>query len=212
MSLQESLLGLELRPLPADEVEPLAAYFADHHYAVVRQAIPLDALALFRRYITLEVASGSYVYGDARATRWQRYRDPVGESLLVKTTEQLGQVVGCDLIPTYSFTVLYPPGADLPSHTDRPACEFSVSLTIANRHGAVDADPWPLYLADPDGGAPVALVLGPGDFVVYRGGDLAHFREPQPEGRHNYSLLLHYVNADGPFREYAWDAKPVPAG
>ena len=51
--------------------------------------------------------------------------------------------------------------------------------------------PGRLYLGTP--GSAVAVSLGLGDGLVYRGGELTHFREALPEGHTSTSLFLYYV-------------------
>ena len=50
---------------------------------------------------------------------------------------------GLDLEPTYSYLRVYKNGDVLHKHTDRKACEYSVSLTLKRES---DDEIWPLYL------------------------------------------------------------------
>ncbi len=61
-------------------------------------------------------------------------------------------------MPTYAFTRFYTYNAELVKHTDRPACEISVSVMWDS-----DGTKWPLYVD----GNPVDMK--PGDAVIYLG-------------------------------------------
>jgi hypothetical protein len=63
----------------------------------------------------------------------------------------------------------------------------------------VDATPepvretaWPLRLRLPD--RDVAAYQAIGDALLYRGREIAHFRDPLPEGRTSIQLFFHYVD------------------
>jgi hypothetical protein len=202
------LAAVGVRWLTGAELESAAADFSDRRFVVVRGALDHTVTEAYRRYIVMQIAKGAFRFDDPASHRWNRYREPVAETLLMQAAEPLGAIVDRTLIPTYSYTVVYPPGAELAPHTDRAACEFSVSLALGNRRSGDEVEPWPLYVTPP-GASTAMIMLAPGDLVLYRGCEVAHWREPQAAECHHYSVLLHFVDASGPSRDYAWDRSPA---
>ena len=122
------------------------------------------------------------------------YADPLMESLLINKNSQMEKLTGLSLKPTYSFWKMYTKFADLESHTDRPSCEISVTITLGS-----DGTSWPIFMD----GKP--LDLHPGDAVIYLGCDLPHWRE-EFKGDWQAQTFLHYVDAKGPFADH-WKDK-----
>ncbi len=117
-------------------------------------------------------------------------------------------------MPTYCYFRIYQAGDICRVHGDRPACEHSLSLTIA----LADQKPWALSVAadriaapkasaDADfGGAPFGSVaMGEGDAVMYQGVHHRHGRlDPNPNAWSAH-LFLHWVDPAGPYRDEAFD-------
>lgn len=97
------------------------------------------------------------------------------------------------LNPTYAYSRFYISGADLKKHTDRPACEISVTLTLKKKYHNKDYQ-WPLCM----GGVP--LIIEEGDGVIYKGREIEHWRPvfTEPDGSWHHQVFLHYVNTEGP--------------
>jgi hypothetical protein len=129
-------------------------------------------------------------------------------------TPAVAAIAGCDLIPTYAYFRVYQHGDICRVHSDREACEHSLSLMIE----LSDSAPWALCVGkDPveQRPAPVVLDFGAeeftsmpmncGDAVMYRGVDHRHGRvEPNPNGWSAH-LFMHWVDAAGPYAEHAFD-------
>jgi hypothetical protein len=77
----------------------------------------------------------------------------------------------------------------------------SVSLSLAT----LPAEPWPLWLAS--AGVARRVDLRAGDAVLYKGTELPHWREAFT-GEQVVQVFLHYVDRDGPHREWAFDRRP----
>lgn len=136
-------------------------------------------------------------------------------------TPRIEQIAGVRLLPTYSYFRTYQHGDVCRIHADRPACEHSLSLTLAYADGIV----WPLEVADTpvapaqrqtergddDFGAEphTALPMQPGDGVIYRGYDYRHGRTSGNPNRWSAHLFMHWVDRDGPYRGQAFDGKPL---
>lgn len=128
------------------------------------------------------------------------YADPVMEELLSRLTQSVGNVTGMAVSPTYSYFRVYKQGDTLKRHTDRPACEISVSLCL----GLESSSPWPLWVKGKSG--PYGVELNAGDAVLYRGIEVEHWRT-QFAGSQAVQVFLHYVDSDGPCAEWKFDKR-----
>lgn len=139
-------------------------------------------------------------------------------SFLWGLTPRIALATGRELLPTYAYFRLYQQGDICRIHTDRPACEHSLSLTIAY----ADDKPWPLSVAkeaDPEpkpvvsddfgGSSYGSVAMRPGDGVLYQGVHHRHGRlEPNPN-LWSAHLFLHWVEAAGKYREQAFDRPTI---
>lgn len=123
------------------------------------------------------------------------YKDPLFEFLLNDKKHIVESNTNLKLNSTYSFWRCYTYGSELTKHTDRPSCEISVTVNISS-----DGTDWPIFL----GGNSISLK--PGDGVIYKGCDVEHWREVF-NGDYQIQTFLHYVNANGPFKEFKGDRK-----
>lgn len=107
-------------------------------------------------------------------------------------------ILGEPLLPTYSYARLYSNGDILAKHTDRPACEISITLQLGKSHEYS----WPIYM----GG--FEYVLEEGDAVLYSGCDVEHWRDEckGPEGYFSGQVFMHFVRANGPYKDHAGDS------
>jgi hypothetical protein len=108
------------------------------------------------------------------------------------------EIVGEELLPTYAYARLYSNGDVLEKHTDRPACEVSVTIQLGRSHHYA----WPIYM----GG--MRFDMAEGDGVVYKGCDIEHWRDKcdGPEGYYSGQVFLHYVRKNGKHTAEAGDA------
>lgn len=120
------------------------------------------------------------------------YHVPFCNVLLGMFCERISQLCGKKLIPTYTYARIYVNGSSLPLHRDRPACEYSATLNLAQ------SDPWWISM---DG---TKYFQNPGDIVIYKGCEVEHGR-PTFEGQEYIQVFLHYVDANGPHTEYRFD-------
>ena len=116
--------------------------------------------------------------------------------------------VGKKLFPTYAYARLYKKGEILKPHTDREACEYSVTITLG-----FDDYLWPIFIAeqgeDTDSGVKgheddivrvknvQKLNLDVGEALLYKGNEYPHWRE-EFKGEWQAQIFLHYVDQEGP--------------
>ncbi len=134
-------------------------------------------------------------------------------------TPAVSALVGHDLRPTYCYFRMYRAGDICRIHSDRYACEHSLSLLLA----ASDNKPWPLEVgsqhietprqrADADFGdeAYGSVAMSPGDAVLYQGVHRLHGRTMPNPNRWSAHLFLHWVDPAGPYAEHGFEGMQIP--
>lgn len=130
---------------------------------------------------------------------WPVYGSPVTDALLIYMKPLIEEVTEKKLLPTYSYGRIHWQGSSMPKHTDRPSCEYSITLCISS-DGA--DKPWPIYM---DGNE---VILNPGDLCIYKGIDVPHWRD-EFQGTEHIQVFLHYVDQEGPYTEWVYDKRQV---
>lgn len=127
------------------------------------------------------------------------YGDPVFDDLLEKFAKPIGDHVGKELLPTYTYCRIYRKGEVLKRHKDRPACEISATMTLG-----FDAEiPWPIFF---DEEKETSLSLEIGEMAVYKGCEILHWR-PKFKGEWQVQVFFHYVDANGKYKDHALDGR-----
>ncbi|MBL9069366.1 MAG: hypothetical protein JNM03_05175 [Sphingopyxis sp.] len=134
-------------------------------------------------------------------------------------TSAVKNLVGRELRPTYCYFRMYRAGDICRIHSDRYACEHSLSLLLA----ASDGKAWPLEVgsqhietprerADEDFGneAYGSVPMLPGDAVLYQGVHRAHGRLMPNPNRWSAHLFLHWVDIDGRYADQAFEGMKIP--
>ena len=146
-----------------------------------------------------------------------KYNDPFYKELHFIVRKKIEKILGMDLFPTYYYDRFYYAGQQLYRHSDRPSCEVSVTIQISSN----GKEPWPIWFQRPDGSEHYVL-MEDGDGAVYKGCEREHWRDPlvsrynkvgklwrtfhkKEDDTYHHQIFLHYVNAQGPFIQYAFD-------
>lgn len=158
------------------------------------------------------------VNGEQVSGSTERYNYPKYKQLHYQLGLKITDIIGKKVIPTYFFDRFYFVGQELTAHTDRPACEISVSIHISTNLN----EPWFFQIETPYD-ENHKIPCDPGDGIIYRGCDAKHWRDPLPS-RYNkvqriirkllgkkddtyyHQIFFHYVLADGHRVQYAFDA------
>jgi len=152
-----------------------------------------------------------------------RYTYPPYKELHSKIRLKIEEQIGRKLYNTYYYDRFYFPGQELKKHTDRDACEISVTFHISTNLKT----PWPIWIKTPDifkednitQGKEVSIILNPGDAMIYKGCERPHWRDSMPteyartwygrkkekEGLYYHQVFFHYVLADGQRAHCAMD-------
>jgi hypothetical protein len=166
-------------------------------YKVVRGLI--NPSKLFNHIQSLEKHKQGRIDSQVSGSR-VFYKDSKFEELLVELKPVLENHVGLSLHETYSFARIYKIGDILKSHRDRNACEISVTISLGNK-----GKPWPIWFNDKNERAQ-SVILEPGDGLIYKGIELAHWRELNECGDCS-QVFLHYVDQNGPYALHRKDRK-----
>lgn len=107
--------------------------------------------------------------------------------LLCEKTPEVSNLIGETVLPTYCYSRIYKSGDVLKRHTDRDACEISLTIHL-------DGDKeWEIYVETPDG-KEIAINLKCGDALLYLGCKAPHWRNAF-DGEYYSQVFLHYVRS-----------------
>jgi hypothetical protein len=147
--------------------------------------------------LALNIKKYERPFGDKLVPKsFSAYALPATEDLLLSLTKTVSAIVGKELYPTYSYCRIYYTGATMPPHTDRNACEISMSLCVSG-------ETWPLCFENHD-----PVLLQQGDAILYPGIEVTHWRE-EYTGTGCTQVFLHWVDANGPFADWRYDRRPA---
>jgi hypothetical protein len=147
--------------------------------------------------------SGNMVYDEQCPGSLAIYGDPIHSEMQEKYRYKLGETLGLELYPTYTYSRFYAPKEVLKPHKDRPACEISLTATLD--YNTFDNKPWAIWVQEDS--VRKSVLLEPGDALVYKGCELTHYRN-EFIGVHQSQVFIHYVNAKGPYRNQKYDGRP----
>jgi len=133
---------------------------------------------------------------------FSRYNYPLYKELHYAVKNVIENLIGEKLYPTYYYDRFYKKGNILKRHTDREACEISLTLNLDHN---LNYD-WPLWFETKEG-EQKEVITNPGDAILYKGMTVPHWREPMKGDSKSYyhQIFLHYVRRDGPYLHYAFD-------
>ncbi|HEY4839565.1 MAG TPA: hypothetical protein VIH72_13205 [Candidatus Acidoferrales bacterium] len=175
--------------------------FSENGYLILKNLVTDPALAFLYEYASKAAEFGKGRLDDEQAPNtpsW--YGDAIMESLLEALLPRLEIETGIKLYPTYAYFRVYKHGDILKRHTDRPACEVSVTLSI----GYTGNESWPIWIEQ--SGVARSFALEPGDALIYKGVQLPHWRDSF-SGERAAQVFMHYVDRNGPFREWRLDKR-----
>jgi hypothetical protein len=179
--------------------------FKNQRYCVVKSAISCELRDFITQYALFDEMQDYYPEGSLEQVpgSHSKYADPAMESLLPILQKTVEENTGLSLDPTYSYYRVYREGDELEVHTDRPSCEISATLCFNYEYGSSDYC-WPIYMQGD------AVLLNPGDLIIYRGCDLKHWRPcliTKNESSWHVQGFFHYVDKLGPFSDYRFDQR-----
>jgi hypothetical protein len=167
--------------------------FREHGYAIVEGLFSRSfCLALSTYFRELRV-QGFLKAGDGQVPlRHVLHGETVTSFLHRQLPPFVASLVGCPVKPSYCYIAEYMPGAVLKRHVDRPQCEFTISLLVDFLPRPEGKCSWPLWLS-PTGEDRLGVRLAIGDAVIYKGREIAHWRNALAPGKRSISIFFHFV-------------------
>jgi prolyl 4-hydroxylase len=173
--------------------------FDEFNPVYVGNVVSDELLDLLKCYYRKTIGDKVFPLGDKQSNRFKAHNEPMARFLQYEILPLIEKITSKKLKPTYTYLSSYVKDSELPAHTDRADCEYTVSFLVNK-----DAD-WPIYLhkvkqpvkykgrhgSNPDKDECLSLDSAIGGLIIFNGTDHLHFRE-------NYSgdfydiLLLHY--------------------
>lgn len=116
------------------------------------------------------------------------YSNLVANYIMFKKLKIVEKHFGEKLLPTYTYTRHYTKGMELKKHTDREACEISLTLNIWQ-----DIK-WPIFFEK--NRKKIKVFINPGEATLYEGCIYPHWREKY-KGESCLQVFIHYVRENG---------------
>jgi len=183
-------------------------FFIKNRYVVLRDIVPPFVLRSVA-YCYQKLREEKKLFEDNK--RHSSYNDRAGRTLHYQMVDLVRRVILHNLHPSYSFFGSYVGGSKLLPHSDKPQCEFTVSLTL-DQYPDEEVYPWALSIGRkpkfdrddtfegngsetmPPENEIVDTYLYPGDCLLFMGRHLIHFRRTTlPENQYMDHIFLHNV-------------------
>ena len=136
------------------------------------------------------------------------YGDVIMDTVLICVQKKIEEITELKLTPNYSYWRLYEEGDVLKYHKDRHSCEISATICLGFDTSNINNEKWPMFIESNDENSILSTIenidtkktmtikgtpfyQNPGDIIIYRGNDFAHWREPF-KGKNQAQLFLHY--------------------
>lgn len=180
-----------------------ARIFRETRYLPVKGILPPTILDFLRIYYEIILANNRFSRDDQCPASLSLGGDAALDAILEWLRPEVSRLVGCELTPTYSYSRVYARGEVLARHTDRPACEISLTASVSIPEGL---GPSTIFLRPPKM-EEVRVEMEEGDGCLYAGSEVEHWREAfESEGY--IQLFLHYIATQGNnFPEHAYDGR-----
>uniref|UniRef100_A0AB39J9C3 Ferrochelatase n=1 Tax=Florenciella sp. virus SA2 TaxID=3240092 RepID=A0AB39J9C3_9VIRU len=170
---------------------------------IVDNVLEPSLLNLLQEYYKETISKNVWPLGDNQSNRYKSHNEPMSRFLHYECLPLIEKIVGKSLRPSYTYLSAYVKGADLPPHTDRPDCEYTVSFIIdkpedLNWNIYVHKEKQPIkhkgrYHFTPPLEECIPVDCNSGGLMLFQGTDHIHFRE-KLEGDYYNILLLHYCS------------------
>ena len=169
-----------------------AKRFRERRYLLVKGILPQTILEYLKVYYAVLLANNRFSNDSECPSSLSLGGDAALDAVLEWIRPEVSRLVGFDLAPTYSYTRQYARGEVLTRHTDRDACEISVTASIQIPKGA---GPSVVHLKPPNF-QETKVEMFEGDGCVYAGTEVEHWRDRFRVGGY-IQLFLHFIAKHG---------------
>jgi hypothetical protein len=159
---------------------------------LVKGILPQTILEYLKVYYAVLLANNRFSNDSECPSSLSLGGDAALDAVLEWIRPEVSRLVGFDLAPTYSYTRQYAKGEALTRHTDRDACEISVTASIQIPKGA---GPSVVHLKPPNF-QETKVEMFEGDGCVYAGTEVEHWRDRFRVGGY-IQLFLHFIAKHG---------------
>ena len=170
---------------------------------IASEVVHTEMLALLMEYYRKTIENKVFQLGDRQSNRFKAHNEPFSRFLHYEILPLIEAITSKKLKPTYTYLSSYVNDSELPAHTDREDCEYTVSFLVNK-----DKD-WPILLHKvkqpvkykgrssftPKTNECLSLDCESGGLIIFSGTDHIHFRE-KFTGEFYDILLLHYRSDD----------------
>ena len=168
------------------------------NYKLIKNFFSKEELNILQKYCYFKLDWSKDFTMDLQTFSPAFYKDPLMTSILDLKLPLVEKQSNLKLFPTFSYWRYYVFGGTLPTHTDRPSCEISITACIKKY------DKWPLTIEDS------TFEIEEGDGLLYAGCDQPHGRPGIYKGEGLAQAFFHYVNQNGPYANHAYDSVNLP--
>lgn len=176
----------------------------EYNPCVVENVFEATAQAKIQEYFHWAIDNKKYTLGDSQSNRFKAHNDFMTRILHYEALPLIEHLTKKELVPTYTYLSCYIRDCELPAHTDRSDCEYTVSYIIDKPDGInwninVDMNKEPIkskgryrqYVNADHIDNCKKVDCGPGGLMMFNGIDHIHHRE-KLDGDFYYIILLHY--------------------
>jgi prolyl 4-hydroxylase len=178
-------------------------YFDEFTPIKINNVLNEGVLDILKSYYKETISSSVFDLGDGQSNRYKAGDEAISRFLHYELLPLFEVILKKKLKPTYTYLSAYIKDADLPPHTDRPECEYTVSFIVDKPDNAV----WPIYIHKtkqekkyvggykftPPKEDCIEFDCDAGGLMMFCGTDHIHYREKLPVDYYNV-LLLHYCS------------------
>lgn len=185
--------------------------FERDQYLHIKNVISPEMCKILTQYTLLERNTNLTLEGEHDQVPGSHavYKDNCMESLLFHLKPMMEHYTKKRLFPTYSYYRIYKSGDILKTHLDRPACQYSTTITLGYNYinKPNDGYKWCFYSINDNQKKYFDVDIG--DAIIYNGLELKHGRDRFDVGKNSWQVVvfLHYVDADGPYKDLKYDLK-----
>lgn len=180
-----------------------ARTFRERRYLLVKEILPRAVVEYLKVYYAILLANNRFSIDAQCPSSLSLGGDPGLDAVLEWIRPEISRLVGFELAPTYSYTRRYAKGEELARHTDRAACEISVTVSIEL---PPRAGPSVVHFQAP-GAEETKVEMSEGDGCIYAGAEVEHWRERFRAGGY-VQLFLHFISKGGPnYPELLYDGR-----
>jgi len=178
--------------------------FDENIPVIVENAIKPSILKILQKYYRKCLSQNIFEKEDIQSNCFKVHNEFISRILHYEMLPFINHIIGKKLKPTYTYMSFYTKGCDLPAHTDRPECQYTVSMVIDKPSGSN----WNCYVdknkqsvaskgtvSNLDRNKCYSIDCQAGGLMIFCGTNHAYFRDKLAYDYYNI-MLLYYMDID----------------